>query len=315
MKRGVIYFVLFLAFAVSVNAGISEQCSVSHSAGGNPLIALNELTNSHAQNANYNGVCSSVDPSECTSFNECELVNSICKLKASYNYYNNVIKCPGSVSFSLIDASSNCPGSKILGLSADTNAHAEVLNNYNKKICASEQVSCSLKSECGLTDSNERCLLKLSSDTNAHVADCSDTVAGYNKLCCVSGISCPEGTHYDNSEKNCVCDDDVNFYFEGGICKPLGFTACYEKHQDEESPRDFSCMKGISLPYPSSNVNNPESYWYDVYNTVKEDCLLQTSLSEPRIQSCCQQPPVTGVVYGTYQNVKILDKQGTCLNC
>ena len=267
MKR-LIYLVLFLAFAISVNGGISDHCSTT--TGGNPLIALNALNNSHAQNVNYNGICSTLtDPQECTEsgYVECEWVNNKCQLKSSYNYYPNVIKCPGSVSFSLIDAGASCSGSKILGLSSETNSHAEILNNYNKKICSSEQISCSLKSDCS---SNEKCLLKLSSDTNSHLAECSDTASGYNKLCCTTGISCPEGTQYDASLNSCVCDD-IRYDFVGGVCVPATFDTCYVKYLNEPNPRDFSCTKEISLPYPSSNVNNPESYWYDVYNDVKKD--------------------------------------------
>lgn len=75
----------------------------------------------------------------------------------------------------------------VLKLSSSSNAHAETASNtnYNTNICLepSSKVSCGVI-ETGNCEDNgyETCLISLSSDTNAHVADCD---SGYSKkICC-----------------------------------------------------------------------------------------------------------------------------------
>ncbi|MEM4605731.1 MAG: PKD domain-containing protein [Candidatus Pacearchaeota archaeon] len=70
---------------------------------------------------------------------------------------------------------------KVLGLSSSTNAHAEGpnLTNYNINVCYSN-LSCKLRDSCL---ENERCVVEISSNTNAHLSMCGFG-QGYKKICC-----------------------------------------------------------------------------------------------------------------------------------
>lgn len=118
-----------------------------------PVLRLSAQNNAHAQLASYSGQV----------------------------IYSNTLCCSGPPDLSVQEA--NCISgicSNILTLSANTNAH--VGNNYTNSYVSFKRtggsVSCSIKSSC---DTNESCLVSISSSTNAHIGKC-DVYS--NKVCC-----------------------------------------------------------------------------------------------------------------------------------
>ncbi|MBU2104762.1 MAG: hypothetical protein KKF67_03235 [Nanoarchaeota archaeon] len=81
---------------------------------------------------------------------------------------------------------------KVLGLSASTNAHAQIptLTNYTSNVCYGDLI-CRSATTC---DTGESCVVTLSSSTNAHLATCNSLNNYSIKICCKSpgGILPPE---------------------------------------------------------------------------------------------------------------------------
>ncbi len=100
---------------------------------------------------------------------------------ALYDKTNYPLKaCVKDTGAVLIDRT--CTASnEIIRLSSAENAHVQTTGTYPEKIC-SDNLECSYKTNC---DSDESCIVSLSSEDNAHVALCSDSLYT-KKLCCKS---------------------------------------------------------------------------------------------------------------------------------
>ena len=85
------------------------------------------------------------------------------------------------------DNNQNCAGNGVLRLSANTNAHAERLNqgNYNVDVCFGDLV-CTART--GACQGTEREIVSLSSDTNAHIEVANKNNYG-TIICCSSAFA------------------------------------------------------------------------------------------------------------------------------
>ena len=99
-----------------------------------------------------------------------------------YNFYEGGICCSG-----INGLSTNCAsGEPFLKLSSQTNAHVEQKDylyypNENKAcISAADAVSCNYRDDCGA----DVCVVTMSAETNAHVADCNSSKNYSVKVCC-----------------------------------------------------------------------------------------------------------------------------------
>jgi hypothetical protein len=125
-----------------------------------------------------NGACSGT-----TIFNLYDYLGNHAELSTQTNYAYKVC-CTGT------NISNSCSGTyhdTVLKLSGVTNAHAEenTLSNYANNVCLSSStlaVSCTYGTSCS---SDFTCLASISSDTNAHIGQCS---AYATKVCCRIGI-------------------------------------------------------------------------------------------------------------------------------
>ena len=79
------------------------------------------------------------------------------------------------------------------------------------------------------------------------------------------------------------------------------------------------CQSKWKLQYPANDAN-VFAYWGDAFNSNIRDCFVQENEDKPVSQACC---PYLEIIqnngdkdtYGTYSDIKIIDKQGICLNC
>jgi len=94
---------------------------------------------------------------------------------------------------------------KILGLSANTNAHAQEpsLDTYDTDICYGN-LGCNVvtSGDCDIAN-GYKCVITLSSSTNAHLAKCGIVGSSYdNKICCKPGAVTPPPENCGNDELN-----------------------------------------------------------------------------------------------------------------
>ena len=76
-----------------------------------------------------------------------------------------------------------CHSNKVVGLDASTNAHAEnvSLTNYQTNVCYGDLICTTRLNSC---NADEKCVVTLSANTNAHLADCNSSDAYSTKICC-----------------------------------------------------------------------------------------------------------------------------------
>jgi len=105
-----------------------------------------------------------------------------------------------------------CTGTnKVVGLSSETNAHAEEpgLDNYPVDVCYGD-LECSVidSGDCSDLGDEYRCVVTLSSDANAHLATCGSN--GYDKkVCCKSGPVIVGDRYWANMEGNRITSAEV----------------------------------------------------------------------------------------------------------
>jgi len=145
-------FCVFL-LAIFVIVFVSATCSDEQR-----ILRLSDDTNAHG-----------------AFWGDTEYETQICYNEIFGEYYNTEL---GQYRF--------CSGSnKILGLSDNLNAHAEIPSktNYEKSVCYGDLECRSTTENCD-AQNNEKCVVTLSSETNAHLAVCG-TSNSYNlKICC-----------------------------------------------------------------------------------------------------------------------------------
>ena len=103
----------------------------------------------------------------------------------------------------------DCTGTnKIVGLFAETNSHAEIpsLTNYTINVCYGD-LSCISRASC---NADERAVVSLSSDTNAHLANDSSYPV---KICCkfvLPSLSNITSAYWANMNNNQINQTDLN---------------------------------------------------------------------------------------------------------
>ncbi len=104
-------------------------------------------------------------------------------LTSSYNYY---VCCRGS------DIDNKCNGKydEVIKLSSNSNAHVQIpaVASYPINICLSttsgNNVNCvDMGTPCSMMPVSYKCMFKISSSTNAHIADCSSPISWFY-ICC-----------------------------------------------------------------------------------------------------------------------------------
>lgn len=127
--------------------------------------------------------------------------------------YNGVGNYPIEICYPNIFGSSyigsnphSCTGNnKIVNLSASTNAHAEKpsLTNYPVSVCYGD-LQCVARSSC---QANERLIVSLSADTNAHLSNSPDYAV---KICCKSATGAITGAYWSNMIDEPISQADLN---------------------------------------------------------------------------------------------------------
>lgn len=193
---------------------ISLSCSVTSSCSATPIFSISSLTNGHAEN---------------WSFNFYRLPS----------FYPNVVCCQGT-GFTVGNSCNN--GVQVIKMSDDTNAHLEISNytpsTYPKDVCMSPGLA-NAKILCNYTTQNcndieyDTCLATISSDTNAHVADCT-TNPYTTKICCKARCKenwetdCTDGIDNDcNGLTDCEdpqCDGSINGTVKNTNEQPIPLT-------------------------------------------------------------------------------------------
>jgi len=172
MKSGVFVFSVFLLIALSfsVSAAVYEKCEVKPRANcdssgeGTILMNLSDSTNAHGEFTTGSGA-----------------------------NYPNVLCCNFAASKSCLldgDDADSEPDNKVMGLSAPTNAHAEIPenNNYATDVCYGNLACISTTSNCGKNDGTLDAtnypinVSSLASPTNSHIGNISAYTT--NKICC-----------------------------------------------------------------------------------------------------------------------------------
>jgi len=183
MKKEVnLFFVLVLTmFLLSfVNSAVS---SVTYSNDCSPLtktiMKMSGSTNAHGEiysgtNYNYFLCANSVDSRTCST------TEGTCKGIEGCNDATN----KGDCDIYLGEVCSWIPANKIIGLSSETNAHAESpsQDNYDVDVCYGDLRCASTSGDCPLIYPIE--ILSLSSFTNAHIGSFADYPI---KVCCKEG--------------------------------------------------------------------------------------------------------------------------------
>jgi len=99
---------------------------------------------------------------------------------------------------------------KVIGLYQDSNSHGQIpsLNNYNIPVCYGE-LACHSESGTGTscTNSDEKVVLRLSYETNAHISNANNTNAPI-KICC--GGSNLNNANWTNMEDQIISKADMN---------------------------------------------------------------------------------------------------------
>jgi hypothetical protein len=125
-------------------------------------------------------------------------------------------------------------------------------------------------------------------------------------------VDCPEGSSYDGVD-SCICDTN-KFEFNPitFVCEPR-FDTCYEKQPGEDPNPAAFCQNVLVSPYPS--IPNKPEFWEQAYDSEDlSNCFFQTSEENPLDECCCSLPPQDGAVYGEYEDIDILDKEGNIIS-
>jgi len=150
----------------------------------------------------------------------------------------------------------------ILSLTDETNAHAEdgSLNTagYDVDVCYAD-LDCTVTSE-ECVNEGERCIVKLSSVTNAHLAECDSTDYDFNLCCSVKDAAALIATTSCESEGR-LCGNYVNDIGEtlncdnivGGGCS--GGTVCQLSNgQCSSEPRFWSTLDDLTEAIDEINI-------------------------------------------------------------
>ena len=110
----------------------------------------------------------------------------------------------------------------ILRLSSTTNAHSEVLykDNYNIFVCYGDLIGNARYVPNGNCDvaNGEKCVVTLSSETNAHLAKCGITGSYPNKICCKSPSAGGGENPPPCEEGETLCNDGTTEYCSSTGC-------------------------------------------------------------------------------------------------
>ncbi|MDD5098330.1 MAG: hypothetical protein PHD31_01265 [Candidatus Pacebacteria bacterium] len=143
--------------------------------------------------------------------------------------------------------SNSCSGNydTVLKLSSDTNAHAEenTLSNYSSNVCLSSStpgaVACSYSTSCALLGADYVCLASISSDTNAHVGECSTYAT---KVCCEVPSVIVDACTSKVVSDNLISLKDTNIQ----LCSGADIA-------DADDPCYSVCWKGTGTPVVTSS--------------------------------------------------------------
>lgn len=163
-KSAVLIFALFLVFGITFVAGFNPPGSGIEGI----ILKISSSTNAHGEMFNGSGN-----------------YNIGIRYNETFGHIYPRLNLIAILSFNPTYPHTICTGTnKILRLSGDTNAHAE----SPAKTTAGYRDICYGQLQCrystGNCLANEKCVVTLSSDTNAHIAECSATGSYSNKICC-----------------------------------------------------------------------------------------------------------------------------------
>jgi len=270
MKKSVILVLLlfsFVSFVSATDCAVKTVCLPTEI----NILDVSSISNAHvsAENINYMQLCC---PRETTGITNSEV-------------------------------SQTCEGINPLNLYSLDNSHIAIPPStiYLNKLCIDSGVQCRT-SQLGCLDT-EFCLLKYKeetgfTDTNAHVADCSDDF--YSKsICCSSsgsGGECLEEAELCSTDSEC-CDISQG-YTKDQYCSSGQYENLVEKHCCEEGTfwnQQQGICEGAEPCYdPTDPLGNPGICNYLIsepegyFNLDEEDC-IQYNLLYQYHEACCNK--------------------------
>ena len=196
--------IIYIGFtSAAITCNVTQRSDCNSNPNGNVVMGLYATSNSHGENASY------------TDYNY---------VLCCYNFGQGDTSCLPLGNPAHPIYGSSVPDNKVIGLSAPTNAHAEVPGdtNYDVNVCYNGLECVSSSSGC---DSNYPInVFNLSSDTNSHIS--ATPTAGFDIAICCKVLNIPSPSCSLSSatwsESSVLAGDSVVLDLAGTNCDGAG---------------------------------------------------------------------------------------------